>query len=123
MTKFVFWNILYKNISIALDEPLTHYARGDTFWQAISGLLEICRGCRPSPAAEESDLPARLKMYDEIGINKIEIFVDKAGDKFAVRCANSRSLLDAATELEALQKYVAVRGKTSLVNVGDPQAL
>jgi len=98
----VFWSILHKNLNIALNENLSRYAQGDTFWQA------------------ESDFNARLKMYYETGINKVEIFVEKEGKRYAVKCANSSSFTDGKDEQEALMKYVEARAKTSLVNTGDP---
>ena len=121
MNKYVFWSALHKNISVAFNEPLTHYAGGDTFWRAMANLFEILKNCSPSLLAEESDLQARLKMYHETGIHKVEIFVGKEGDRYGIRCANSRSLLDASNEFEALKKFVAVRAKTSLVNTGEPE--
>jgi hypothetical protein len=77
----------------------------------------------PSETTEECDFNARLKMYYETVINRIEIFVDKEGERYAVKCANSRSFLDAKDEQEALMKYVEARAKTSSVNRGDPSEI
>jgi len=118
--KYVFWSILYKNLNIALNENLSRYAQGDTFWQAMLNLCQVLQDFTPSDKIDESDFNARLKMYYETGINKIEIFVEKEGKRYAVKCANSRSLTDGMDEQEALMKYVEARAKTSLVNTGNP---
>jgi hypothetical protein len=120
MSKYVFWNAQHKNALIALTETLGRYALGETFWQALGHLLEAVPAPIPSATAEESDFAGRLRMYQETGIHKVEIFVEKNGSRFAVRCANSQSVLAAASEEEALRKYVAVRAKTSAVNTGEP---
>ena len=120
MKKYVFWSILYKNLNIALNENLSRYAQGDTFWQAMLNLCQVLQDFTPSDKIDESDFNARLKMYYETGINKIEIFVEKEGKRYAVKCANSRSLTDGMDEQEALMKYVEARAKTSLVNTGNP---
>lgn len=83
-------------------------------------LGETLRELTPSETTEECDFNTRLKMYYETGINKIEIFVAKEEGRYAVKCANSRSFLDAKDEQEALMKYVEARAKTSAVNTGDP---
>jgi hypothetical protein len=118
MKKYVFWSILHKNANIALNEDLSKYAQGDTFWKAMLGLCEILQDWIPSAVTEESDINDRLKMYYETGINKVEIFLEKDADRYAVKCANSRSFISAANEKEALMKYVETRAKTSLVNTG-----
>ena len=120
MKKYVFWSILHKNLNIALNEDLSRYAQGDTFWQAVLNLCQTLQDFTPSGKTEESDFNARLKMYYETGINKIEIFVEKEGKKYAVKCANSRSFAEGKDEQEALMKYVEARAKTSPVNIGDP---
>ena len=71
-----------------------------------------------SNETEESDINQRLIMYYETGINKVEIFLEEEGDQYAVKCANSRSFINAPTEMEALMKYVEARAKTSEVNIG-----
>ena len=119
MTKYIFWSVLHKNASIALTEDLSRYAQGETFWKALLNLSETLQECVPSGTNEESDFNARLKMYYETGINKIEIFVEKEGKRFAVRCTNSRSFIDADDEQDALFKYVEVKAKTSSVNTGN----
>lgn len=119
MTKYIFWSVLHKNASIALTEDLSRYAQGETFWKALLNLSETLQECVPSGTNEESDFNARLKMYYETGINKIEIFVEKEGKRYVVRCSNSRSFIDADDEQDALFKYVEVKAKTSSVNTGD----
>ena len=81
-------------------------------------LCEMLEDWTPSAVTEESDINNRLRMYYETGINKIEIFLEKEGDRYAVKCANSRSFINASTENEALMKYVETRAKTSVVNTG-----
>jgi len=119
LTKYIFWSVLHKNASIALTEDLSRYAQGETFWKALLNLSETLQECVPSGTNEESDFNARLKMYYETGINKIEIFVEKEGKRYVVRCSNSRSFIDADDEQDALFKYVEVKAKTSSVNTGD----
>lgn len=123
MTKYIFWSVLHKNDCIALTEDLSRYAQGETFWKALLNLCETLQECAPSGTNEESDFNARLKMYYETGVNKIEIFVEKEGKRFSVRCSNSRSFIDVETEQVALFKYVEVRAKTSDVNTGDPNKI
>ena len=118
MKKYVFWSILHKNANIALNEDLSKYAQGDSFWKAMLALCETLKEWIPSRMIEESDINNRLKMYYETGLNKVEIFLEKDGDRYAVKCANSRSFINAATEKEALMKYVEARAKTSVVNTG-----
>ena len=72
----------------------------------------------PNPTEEESDINKRLKMYYETGINMVELFVDQEGKRYAVRCANSRSFLEATDEIDALMKYVETRAKTSVIDPG-----
>lgn len=119
MTKYIFWSVLHSNKNIALTEDLSKYAQGETFWKAVLSLCETLKEYVSSETTEESDFNARLKMYYETGINKVEIFVDKERNRYAVRCANSRSFIDAHDEREALLKYVGVRAKTSSVNTGN----
>lgn len=119
MKKYVFWSILHKHINIALNEDLSKYAQGETFWQAMQNLAETLREWHPSQNGDESDINARLKMYHETGINRIELFVENEGKRFAVKCANSRSFIQADSEQEALMKYIETRAKTSVVNNPD----
>lgn len=120
MKKYVFWSVIHNHTNIALTEDLSKYARGETFWQAMLNLCEMLQEWIPSDKTEESDFNDRLRMYQETGINKIEIFVEKEGDRYAVKCANSRSFIDAEVEHKALLKYVAAKAKTSLENKGEP---
>ena len=119
MKKYVFWSILHKNTNIALTENLTKYSQGDTFWQAMLNLCETLTTWVPSISSEESDINSRLKMYHETGINKVEIFVEKEGGKYAVKCANSRSFIEADDEQQALMKYISTKSKTSVINTGE----
>lgn len=119
MKKFIFWSIIHKNINIALNEDLSGYSSGETFWQAMQSLYETPGEWTPSINTEESDINARLKMFYETGINKIEIFLQEEGDLYSIKCANSRSKINADSEQEALKKYVETRAKFSRVNVGD----
>jgi predicted RNase H-like HicB family nuclease len=97
---------------------MSKYAQGDTFWQAMQNLSETLKEWTPSVTTEESEINARLRMYQMTGINKIEIFVEKDGKRFAVRCANTRSFIKAGSEREALMKYVEAKAKTSKINPG-----
>ena len=119
MSKYTFWNLLFQHLNIAFTEDLSHYSRGDTFWQAMQNLGETLPEFRASDMDQESDLNSRLRMYHETGINRVEIFVEQDGGRFVVRCANTRSILQAATEREALLKYVEAKAKTSVVNTGE----
>jgi hypothetical protein len=119
MRKFVFWSVLHKNRCIALNEDLSKYAQGDTFWKAMQSLCETLKEWTPSQLSEESDINKRLKMYYETGINMVELFVAaENGKRFAVKCANSKSFLEAANEIDALMKYVETRAKTSVIDPG-----
>jgi hypothetical protein len=120
LTKYIFWSILHNNKNIALTEDLSNYAQGETFWKAVLSLCETLGECIPSEMTEESDFNARLKMYYETGVNKVEILVEQESKRYTVRCANSRSFIDADNEQEALFKYVEIKAKTSSVNTGEP---
>lgn len=116
----MFWSVLKEHTNIALTEDLSKYAQGDTFWQAMLNLSETLRDWLPSKNAEETDINSRLKMYNETGINKVELFVENEGRRYAIRCTNSRSFVEADSERDALIKYIAARAKTSVVNTGGP---
>jgi hypothetical protein len=119
MNKFVFWSVLHKNRCIALNEDLSKYAQGETFWKAMLNLCETLDEWIPSRLAEESDINKRLKMYYETGINMVEIFIGaEDGKRYVVKCANSKSFLEAADEIDALMKYVGARAKTSVIDPG-----
>ncbi len=118
MKKFVFWSILHKNICIALNEDLSRYAQGETFWKAMLNLCETLEEWIPSATTEESDINKRLKMYHKTGVNKVEIFIEEDGKRYAVKCANSRSFLEASGDQDALMKYVSTRAKTSVIDPG-----
>ena len=119
MKKFVFWSVLYKHTNIALTEDLSKYAQGETFWKAMQNLAETLREWSPSSLTEESDINARIKMYHETGINKVEILIDKDEDKYAVACSNTRSFIQAHSEQEALMKYVDAKAQSSKINTGN----
>ena len=116
----MFWSVLKEHTNIALNEDLSKYAQGDTFWQAMLNLSETLREWLPSKKAEETDIHSRLKMYNETGINKVELFVENEGGRYAIRCTNSKSFVEADSEQDALLKYIAARAKTSIVNKGEP---
>ena len=120
MTKHIFWSVIHRNTNIALTEDLSRYGQGETFWKALLNLCETQKEHVPSGTVDETDLNSRSKMYYETGINKIEIFIENEGKRFAVRCANSRCFIEAGDEQDALVKYVEVKAKTSSVNTGDP---
>lgn len=119
MKKFVFWSVIHNHTNIALTEDFSSYAQGDTFWQAMQNLSETLKEMTPSTDPAESDINKRLKMYHETGINKIEIFVDQEGKKFGVKCANTRSFIAADSEKDALDKYIATKARTSVINTGE----
>ena len=119
MKKYVFWSVLNLHINVALTEDLSKYAVGDTFWQAVLNLVETLPEWIPSSSAEASNVSSRLKMYQETGINKIEIIVSKDGDRFGIQCANSRSFVEAESEREAVMAYIKTRAKTSTINTGE----
>jgi hypothetical protein len=118
MKKYVFWSVIHQNNCIALTENLSRYAQGETFWKAMLSLCETINEWIPSPLTDESDINRRLKMYYETGINMVELFVEQEGKRFAVKCANSKSFLEAADEIDALMKYVETRAKTSVIDPG-----
>lgn len=107
------------HINVALNEDLSKYAQGDTFWQAMLNLGETLPDWTPSSSAEETDLGIRLKMYQETGINKVELIVSTEGGRFGVQCSNSRSFIEADSERDALMAYIETRAKTSKVNTGE----
>lgn len=119
MNKYVFWSVINQHINIALTEDLSRYAQGETFWQAMQNLCETLKKWIPSSTNEETDINSRLKMYHETGINKVEILVEAKGDRFAVKCSNTRSHIQAESERDALLKYVAAKAKTSVINTGN----
>jgi len=119
VTKFIFWSAQFKNLCIALNEDLSEYAQGETFWQALRNLSETLKDWTPADDAEETDFNRRIKMYNETGINKVEILVDREKKRVGVRCANSRSLIKAKDDVDALKKYIETRAKTSVVNTGE----
>jgi len=120
LKKYVFWSVLNQHNNIALNEDLSKYAPGETFWKAMKNLCETLIEWTPSDNTEESDLNSRLRMFQETGINKVEIFVEKEDEKYAIQCSNTRSFIKADSERNALLKYVAAKAETSVVNTGEP---
>lgn len=119
MEKYIIWGIHHKNRIVALTEDLSDYAQGETFWKAAQNLLELNKNLIPSKETEETDIGSRLNMYQNTGVNKVEILIDKEKNKYAVKCTNSRSSFDAADVQDALKKYIEGRAKTSVINTGD----
>ena len=119
MKRFVFWGTTHNNWNIAFCENLQHYAQGETFWKAMKNLSDATPEFPSSSGEEETDITRRQKMFYETGVNKVEVFVEPDGNKFALKCANSRSLFDAKDEEEAPRKYIAQRADTSKVNSGE----
>ncbi len=119
MSKYTFWSVLHQHTNVALNEDLSRYARGETFWQAMLNLIETHPGIEASGHSEEMDLNARLRMYHETGINRIEIFVFQEPKFYSVRCANTRSRISAGSEQEALFQYIGSKARTSVVNTGE----
>ncbi len=109
------------HVNVALTEDLSKYAQGDTFWLAMLNLAETLSEWIPSSSIEESPVSDRLKMYQDTGINKIEMIVSRDGDQFGVQCANSRSFFKADSEEEALMAYIETRAKTSKINTGESE--
>ena len=119
MKKYVFWGMTQQNHHIAFNEDLSHYARGDTFWRAVKSLCDTMPPPVASTTSDETDIGRRLLMFQETGVNKVEVFVEADGDGFAVRCANSRSRLEAGDVVDALLIYVDRRAETARVNTGE----
>lgn len=120
MKKYTFWSIIHQNTNIALNEDLSKYSTGETFWQAMRNLCETLEEWTPSANTDESGIDTRLKMFYETGVNKAEIFVEEEGGRYAIKCANTRSFIEADSEQEALMKYIETKAGTSIVNTGEP---
>jgi len=118
MNKYVFWSIVHKNKCVALNEDLSKYAQGDTFWKALLNLCETNKKFSPSPNIKQSPMNQRIKMYYETGLNKVEIFVQKEKSRFSVKCSNSKSFLKAPDEQKALMKYIRSRADKSVIDPG-----
>ncbi len=119
VSKYIFWSVLHRHVNVALTEDLSHYATGETFWQAMQNLIETLPETRASVHAERVDINARLRMYHETGINRVEIFLDQEAKFYSVLCANTRSRIEAGSEQEALLKYIDTKARTSVVNTGE----
>jgi hypothetical protein len=116
--KYVFWGMTQQNHHVAFSEDLSLYARADTFWRAVKGLCERMAEPVASTTSDETEISRRLLMFQETGVNKVEVFVEADGDGFAVRCANSRSRLKVGDEIQALLVYIDRRAETARVNTG-----
>jgi len=119
LSKYTFWSVLHQHVNVALTEDLSHYAQGETFWQAMQNLCETLPECHPSATPEEMNINLRLRMYQMTGISRVEIFVDQEDGRFTVKCANTRSHIATGSEQEALKKYVTSKAATSVVNKGE----
>ena len=119
MSKYTFWGVLHKHMNVALTEDLSQYATGETFWQAMLNLIETQPENKATDNENEFDINARLRMYHETGINRVEIVVSQEEKGFSVRCANTRSRIAAGSEQDALHKYISTKARTSVVNTGE----
>ena len=119
MEKYIIWGLTHKNLIVAMNEDLSRFAQGETFWKAAQNLLELNKNLIPSKETEETNVGYRLNMYQNTGVNKVEIFIETDKNKYSVKCANSRSYFDAEDTQDALKKYVEGRAKTSVINTGD----
>jgi hypothetical protein len=116
--KYVFWSLIHKNKCVALNEDLSQYAQGDTFWKALLNLCETNKKFIPSSDPKQSPMNQRIKMYYETGLNKVEILVGKEKDRFSVQCSNSKSFLNTSSEQKALMKYIQSRADKSVIDPG-----
>jgi hypothetical protein len=118
MNKYVFWSLIHKKTCVALNENLSRYAQGDTFWKALLNLCETNNKFLPSPHPKPSPMNQRIKMFYETGLNKVEILVEKKKNRFSVQCSNSKSFLTAPNEQKALMKYIQSRAEKSVIDPG-----
>jgi len=118
MNKYVFWSFVHKNKCVALNQDLSQYAQGDTFWKALLNLCETRNKLTPSQNPKPSLMNQRIKMYYETGLNKVEILVKKEKDCFSVLCSNSKSFIKASSEPKALMKYIQSRAEKSVIDPG-----
>ncbi len=118
MNKYVFWSLLHKNTCVALNEDLSHYAQGETFWKALLNLCETMKKCEPSQNQKQSPMDQRIKMFYETGLNKVEILVDENKDCFSIKCSNSQSLIKTKNEQKAVMKYIRSRAEKSVIDPG-----
>lgn len=116
MTKYVFWSLRHDGASIALTENLHRYAQGKTAWQALQHLCETLEHWSAAADNTETPFQARLKMFQETGIHKIEVFVDHHGSQYQISSAGVRSTILAESEREALLKYLDIMAANSLQN-------
>lgn len=116
MTKYLFWSVRHDGASIVLTENLHRYARGKTAWQALQHLCETLQHWSAAADAAETSFQARLKMFQETGIHKIEIFITRSGSHYQISSAGVRSTIQAESEREALLKYLDIMAVNSLQN-------
>lgn len=118
MNKYVFWSLIHKNTCVALNEDLSRYAQGETFWKALFNLCATKKKFIPSPNPKQSPMNKRIKMYYETGLNKVEIFVGLEKNGYSVKCSNSKSFLKVPDEHKALRKYIQSRAEQSVIDPG-----
>jgi len=118
MNKYVFWSLLHKNTCVALNEDLSHYAQGETFWKALLDLCETIKKCEPSQNKKQSPMDQRIKMFYETGLNKVEIMVEQNKNGFSIKCSNSKSSINTKNEHKALMKYIRSRAEKSVIDPG-----
>jgi hypothetical protein len=119
VSKYTFWGVIHQHVNVALTEDLSRYAKGETFWQAMLNLIETQPESKASGRDEEVEINARLRMYHETGINRVEIFVSQEAKLYSVRSANTRSRIAAGSEQEAMCQYISTKARTSVVNTGE----
>ncbi|MBD3413707.1 MAG: hypothetical protein GF421_04650 [Candidatus Aminicenantes bacterium] len=118
MNKYIFWNLVHKHTCIALNEDLSKYAQGETFWKALFNLGETTNKFVPSVNPDLTPLNKRIQMYYETGLNKVEILVEQKKKQFSIQCSNSRSFLNDQDEQKALLKYIRSRAEKSIIDPG-----
>jgi len=117
--RYLFWGVQHGRRTIALLEDLTAWAEGETFWQALGHLSKSQSVFTPSAEGEETGAAKRYRLFQETGIQQVEIFVCLNQGVYEVSCANSRSRLSTADGEGALREYIRIRAETSTVNRGD----
>ncbi|MFW6129307.1 MAG: hypothetical protein ACOC6P_03570 [Candidatus Aminicenantaceae bacterium] len=66
-----FWSLVHKNSCIALNEDLSRYAQGETFWKALFNLCETTEKCEPSQNPNESRMKKTHKKSNKNPKNMI----------------------------------------------------
>ena len=119
--RYSFFGLVFRNQHIVFNGDLSKYGQGETFWRSLQNLADALKAFSADTAAEETPMDRRIRMFQETGINRIEIFVEKRPDGFWVRCTNSSFRVKAADEIAALREYIDKRAQTSRVNDGTGQ--